>query len=149
LSKAAPKTARKPQGDSLFEAALAARERSYSRYSGFRVGAAIELEDGRIFSGCNVENSSYGGTVCAERVAVWKAVSELGPEPIRLKRVVVATEASPPWPPCGLCRQIIGEFASAPGQSVQIQAINLRGEVRNWSFEELFPDAFTPDHLVR
>jgi len=133
----------------LFEAARDARERSYSRYSGFKVGAAIELEDGRVYSGCNVENSSYGGTVCAERVAIWKAVSENGPNPIRLKQVVVVTEASPAWPPCGLCRQIIGEFGTAEGQDVTVHAINLKGETRTWKFNELFPDAFTPEHLEK
>ena len=133
----------------LYEAARGARERSYSRYSGFKVGAAIELEDGRIYTGCNVENSSYGGTVCAERVAIWKAVSENGPDPIRIKQVVVVTEASPAWPPCGLCRQIIGEFGTAKGQDVSVHAINLKGETRSWKFNELFPDAFTPEHLIK
>ncbi len=130
----------------LFDSAKAARERSYSRYSGFKVGAAIRLEDGRVYDGCNVENSSYGGTVCAERVAIWKAVSENGPEPIRIKDVVVVTDASPAWPPCGLCRQIIGEFA---GKETSIAAQNLKGEKRSWKFDELFPDAFTPEHLEK
>lgn len=138
---------RKPGGiDVLTDLARAAREKSYSRYSGFKVGASIQLEDGRTYDGCNVENSSYGGTVCAERVAIWKAVSENGPEPIRIKEVVVVTDASPAWPPCGLCRQIIGEFSTP---ALRIRAVNMKGEARDWKFDELFPDAFTPEHIEK
>jgi cytidine deaminase len=139
---------RKPTGlDILFQTAKAAREKSYSPYSGFKVGAAIELEDGRIYDGCNVENSSYGATVCAERVAIQKAVSENGT--IRLKKVMVVTDASPPWPPCGMCRQVIGEFGSGNGQTVEIFGSNLKGESTHHKLTELFPNAFTPDHLKK
>ncbi|MBL7713823.1 MAG: cytidine deaminase [Bdellovibrionales bacterium] len=134
--------------EKLSEKSKAAQARSHSPYSGFKVGAAIELEDGQIFEGCNVENSSYGGTVCAERTAIFSAVAKLGGG-IRLKQVVVYTEASPPWPPCGLCRQVIAEFGSAKGQNVLIHAINHNGERVSHTLQSLFPNAFTPDHLKK
>lgn len=123
---------------SLHEIALKAMENSYSPYSGKQVGAAIELTNGKIYSGCNVENSSYGGTVCAERVAVWKAVSEEGPG-IQIRRVSVATDASPPWPPCGLCRQVVNEFAAA---NCEIHLINKAGDVKTFAHQDLFPHGF-------
>lgn len=126
----------------LFELAKRARERSYSPYSGFKVGAAVRLETGEVFGGCNVENSSFGGTVCAERVAVQKAVSEKGPN-IRIAEVLVVTDATPAWPPCGLCRQVIAEF----GAQAHIHAVNLSGELRTTNLPALLPDAFLPAHL--
>jgi len=138
-------TPAKPHAD-LYEAARKAREFSYSPYSHVKVGAAVRTVDGRIFTGCNVENSSYGGTVCAERVAISKAVSELGK--IEIAEVMVVTDASPPWPPCGLCRQVIAEFARPGTRNVDVHAANLQGETRTLLFSELFPDAFTPAHLA-
>src|SRR5690242_4222770 len=85
-----------------FRAAKATRLKSYSPYSRFKVGAALMSDDGRIFSGCNVENASYGGTVCAERVAIWKAVSEGA---VKFTDVVVVTDAKAPAFPCALCLQ--------------------------------------------
>ncbi|NDF14133.1 cytidine deaminase [bacterium] len=123
---------------SLHELALKAMEKSYSPYSEKQVGAAVELTNGKIFTGCNIENSSYGGTVCAERVAVWKAVSEEGPE-LRIRRVSVATDASPPWPPCGLCRQIVNEFASP---DCEIHLVNRKGDVKSFTHRELLPHGF-------
>jgi cytidine deaminase len=128
----------------LFQVALRARDRSYSPYSGFKVGAAIRLESGEVFNGCNVENSSFGGTVCAERTAILKAVSEKGPT-IRIAEVLVVTDASPGWPPCGLCRQVIAEF----GSKAHIHATNLKGELKTTRMDELFPDAFLPEHLKK
>ena len=125
----------------LFEAAKAGRERSYSPYSGHKVGAAIETSDGTIFAGCNVENSSYGGTICAERVAIQKAVSE-GHRKIR--QVFVVTDSNPPWPPCGMCRQVIAEFAD----HAKLHTANLQGDCESFEFEQIFPRAFTPDHLI-
>jgi cytidine deaminase len=134
--------------DKLFDAAKSARERSYSPYSGHKVGAAIRLKNGQIFSGCNVENSSYGATVCAERTAVQKAVSELGT--IEIEEVLVVTDANPPWPPCGLCRQVLAEFAPRDGQkNIELHACNLSGVVESTSFNEIFPQAFTPSHLKK
>src|SRR6476619_3302781 len=83
-----------------------ASTRAHSPYSKAKVGSALETADGKIFSGCNVENASFGGTVCAERVAIWKAVSE---GHTKMKRIYVYTEAG--WPPCGMCLQVMTEFA--------------------------------------
>jgi cytidine deaminase len=130
-----------PKVKELFDSAVKARANSYSPYSGHQVGAAVRLADGSVFTGCNVENSSYGGTNCAERVAIQKAVSEKGK--IRIAEVLVVTDATPPWPPCGLCRQVISEF----GQKVEIYMCNLKGEVKQTSLSDLFPHAFTPSHL--
>lgn len=133
-----------PEVLKLKEAATEARKMAYAPYSGHKVGAAIELNDGRIYTGCNVENSSYGGTVCAERVAIQKAVSENGA--IKIKSVLVVTDATPPWPPCGFCRQVIAEFAE---RASMIYSCNIDDGLRGTTFGELFPEAFTPAHLVR
>ena len=126
----------------LYEAAKAARERSYSPYSGHKVGAAVRMSDGTVFQGCNVENSSYGGTVCAERVAIQKAVSE---GHLNVVEVMVVTDFSPPWPPCGMCRQVIAEFSD----HAKLHTANLKGEYESFSFEDLQPRAFTPGHLIK
>lgn len=126
----------------LYEAAKAARERSYSPYSGHKVGAAIRTADGTVFGGCNVENSSYGGTVCAERVAIQKAVSE---GHLKVVEVMVVTDFSPPWPPCGMCRQVIAEFSDG----ALLHTANLSGECESFAFHELQPRAFTPGHLIK
>ena len=129
----------------LYELARKSRECSYSPYSGFKVGAAVRLSDGRAFGGCNVENSSYGGAVCAERTAILKAVSESTGQ-ITISEVVVVTDAHPPWPPCGFCRQVIAEFGTP---STRILSTNLQGETLSNSFGELFPHAFTPANLKK
>lgn len=126
----------------LVKAATQARKRSYSPYSGHKVGAAILLKNGQIFGGCNVENSSYGGTVCAERTAIFKAVSENGK--IQVAAVAVVTDSAYPWPPCGFCRQVIAEFASP---EIPLYAANLQGDLRISRFGDIMPDAFTPDFL--
>jgi cytidine deaminase len=130
--------------DSLREQAIAAMEKSYSPYSTKKVGAVIELSDGSTFTGCNVENSSFGGTVCAERVAIWKAVSESGPG-ISVKTVVVATDASPPWVPCGICRQVINEFAS---KNCEIHLVNKSGDVKSFTHQQLLPHGFDRSALM-
>ena len=122
----------------LKQRAIAVMANAYSPYSNRQVGAAIRLSNGKVYTGCNVENSSFGGTVCAERVAVWKAVSEEGPG-IRIEEVVVATEASPPWSPCGFCRQVINEFAE---KDCAIHLINKTGELRSFTNQELLPHGF-------
>lgn len=137
------KGAHSPGTQELYEKAREFRERSYSPYSQCKVGAALRLADGRVFGGCNVENASYGGAVCAERTAVLKAVSEtVGPAAIA--EIVVVTDATPPWPPCGFCRQILSEFASP---KTRVHATNLKGDVVSNDFGEIFPNAFTPEHL--
>ncbi len=122
--------------------ALSARARAHNPYSKYSVGAAVLTSDGRVFSGCNIENSSYGATLCAERVAIAKAVSEGAKI---LKEVLVVTDNSPPSAPCGMCRQFMSEFA-APDLVVHLT--NPLGETSTHSFTALLPRAFTPEQLV-
>ena len=97
----------KASADRLVTAARAAREHAVSDFSGFKVGAALETDTGEIITGCNIENATYGLTVCAERVAIFKAMSE-GKR--RFRRIAVVADTQEPTPPCGACRQIIWEF---------------------------------------
>jgi len=94
----------------LWAAALAARQKAYAPYSGIRVGAALLTDRGRIFAGGNLENASYGLTLCAERVALAAAAAALGGENLRLVAVAVASDQPGPFPPCGACRQLLAEF---------------------------------------
>src|SRR5688500_15234374 len=127
----------------LFELAKRSRERSHAPYSRCLIGAAIRTSDGRMYGGCNVENSSYGATVCAERTAVVKAVSEGS---TRIEEVVVVTDATPPWPPCGICRQVIMDFVESPAQ-VKIHLADLKGIQKTLTLSELLPTAFDPSYL--
>ena len=124
---------------SLRQLAQEASTRAHSPYSKAHVGAAIETADGHVYSGCNIENSSFGGTVCAERVAIWKAVSEGHKQ---IKKVHVYTDAG--WPPCGLCLQVMTEFADA---NLEITFSDKAGNETNKKLKELLTHAFTPDHL--
>jgi len=135
-------------GNSLVELARAARERAYAPYSGFRVGAALLAGSGKVYTGCNVENASYGLSLCAERVALFRAVAE-GERVFRALAVVAAAET--PAVPCGACRQVLAEFA--PGLEVITAADDGRQQV--YLLSELFPHPFTlkatrpqeaPDH---
>lgn len=126
----------------LFQAACIAQKRAHAPYSGAFIGAAVLMSDGAIYSGCNVENASYGGTVCAERVAIFKAVSEGATK--QIKEVMVVSDAEKPWPPCGFCRQVIAEFAT---DNTVIHTANLQGKIKSFPFPEIFPEAFTPKHL--
>ena len=126
--------------DALIAAALAARENAFAPYSKFRVGAAIEDSEGCIHTGCNVENATYGLTVCAERVAVFKAVSE-GVR--KFRRVAIAADTDALTPPCGACRQILWEFCG----DVEIVLVNLRGQTETYRLRDLFPKPFDVSYL--
>ena len=119
----------------LVETAALYRGHAVSGRSGFSVGAAIEDESGRIWGGCNVENATYGLTVCAERVAIWKALSE-GVR--KFRAVAVVTGAEDPTPPCGACRQILWEFAG----DVPIVMATTGGRKKRFQLSQLFPEPF-------
>jgi cytidine deaminase len=119
----------------LVAEAFRSRGNAVSHRSGFSVGAAIEAEDGRIFGGCNVENATYGLTVCAERVAVWKALSE-GVR--KFRAVAVVTGAETPTPPCGACRQILWEFAG----DVPVVSVTEGGSRKLYRMADLLPEPF-------
>ena len=124
-----------PEIQKIIDAARAARDCSLSPFSNFCVGAAVETEDGKIYTGCNIESASYGLTVCAERVAIWKALSE-GER--NFKRLAVVVDTDPLTPPCGTCRQIIWEFC----RNATIILANLRGKTETVEMRELLPRAF-------
>lgn len=121
--------------EKLIEAAKSAREKAFAPYSNFKVGAAVETDDGEIFIGCNIESASYGLTVCAERVAIWKAVSE-GKN--KFEKIAVVVDTNELTPPCGACRQIIWEFCG----DVPIVLSNLQGQTEIVQMKELLPKAF-------
>ncbi len=131
-----------PADPALEAAARDAQRRAYAPYSKFRVGAAVRMT-GEIFEGANVENASYGLSMCAERTAVFAAVLS-GAH--RLEAVAVCTDASPPSSPCGACRQVLLEFAPDPA-AVTVTAVNPRGERRSWTLAELIPDGFSGKEL--
>lgn len=129
----------------LIRTASEMRKRSYAPYSGYRVGAALLCEDGTVFGGCNIENAAYGPSVCAERTAVFKAVSE-GCRSFAAVAVVGGKgEAGEMAPPCGVCRQVLREFADPESFSVIVAASE--EEYRVFSLEALLPESFGPDHL--
>ncbi len=126
--------------EKLIESAGQVREKAYAPFSEFKVGAAVETKEGKIFTGCNIESASYGLTVCAERVAIWKAVSE-GEKEFTNIAVVVDTEEL--TPPCGVCRQIIWEFCG----DIPVTFANLKGKVETVQMKELLPRAFDTKFL--
>ena len=127
--------AEKISDDTLVNAAAAARENALAEYSGFRVGSAVETEDGEIIAGCNIETSTYGLTLCAERVAIFKAVSD-GKR--NFKRIAVVADTDRLTPPCGSCRQIIWELCG----DVPVVMTNLAGKTETIHMRELLPNAF-------
>ena len=122
----------------LIARAITARERAYAPYSKFKVGAALLTTSGSIYTGCNIENVAFGATICAERTAIFKAISEGERE---FQAIAVATRTG--VAPCGICRQVITEFA--PDISVVIA--NTAGHYRVTTLQALLPDAFTPRQL--
>lgn len=123
----------------LREKALEASKKAHSPYSKVNVGSAVETTDGHIYSGCNIENASFGGTVCAERVAMWKAVSE-GHK--KMKRIYVYTNEG--WPPCGMCLQVMTEFADG---DLEVTFGDMKGKETTKKLKELLTCAFTPSHM--
>ena len=121
---------------------MAAMENAYAPYSGFRVGAALLGTDGSVAVGCNVENASYPAGLCAERAAVAGAVAH----GVRnFSAIVIATEAESPTPPCGICRQVLMEFAP----DLAVLSVTRSGAEAQWSMSDLLPKAFTPTSLER
>jgi cytidine deaminase len=128
--------------EELVELAKAARQSAHAPYSNFDVGAAVLTTDGRVWTGCNIENSTYSLTMCAERVAIFKAVSEGARE---IAKIAVVADTENLTPPCGCCRQMIWEFAA--DETIVIMA-NLSGEVLKCEVKELLPKAFDASFLV-
>jgi cytidine deaminase len=120
----------------LIAAAQKVMERAYSPYSKFRVGAALEADDGTVFTGCNVENASFSPTICAERSAMAAAVSA-GKR--RFRRIAITSDAAEPISPCGLCRQFMAEF----GTGLTVISLGTKGDTKTWTLAELLPAAFT------
>ncbi len=124
----------------LIAKAVEAQENSFSPYSNFRVGAALQADDGNIYTGCNIECSSYGLTICAERVALYKAISE-GNRSFR--RIVVITDSEDFCPPCGACRQVLWDFT----KSLEIILVNKSLKQKTHKIRDLFPEAFDSEFL--
>jgi cytidine deaminase len=121
--------------DALVEAALRARENARAKFSSFKVGAALEDTTGRVHTGCNVENVSYGLTVCAERVAVFKAISEGAHE---FRRIAISADTAMLTPPCGACRQVLWELCG----DIEVILVNLHGKTETLRLKDLFPRPF-------
>ena len=126
----------------LIQKAIEARELAYCPYSNFKVGAAALFEDGNIYTGCNIENASYGGTNCAERTAIFNAVSKGNR---KLKAIALIGDTKAFTYPCGLCRQVIGEFVES--KDTKIIIIKNKDEYILKTFEEIMPGAFTKEDL--
>jgi len=127
--------------EELVKLAAQARGHSYAPYSQYTVGAALLTRSGKVYTGCNVENASYGLTVCAERVAVWKAVSEGERD---FLAIAVATENG--GPPCGACRQVLAEFVHGTGFRVLVA--DAQGNYSTYNLDQLLPTAFTAASLL-
>jgi cytidine deaminase len=127
--------------DELKAAAIAMLDRAYIPYSHFPVGAALECSDGTVFTGCNIENAAYSPTICAERTAVAKAVSEGHRDFVR---IVVAGRSKEHCVPCAVCRQVLREFAP----DMEVICLNARGEEQVFTLSELLPHSFGPEFLA-
>jgi len=131
----------KEEFEKLIKEAEKARKRAYTPYSKFQVGAAVLCADGKIFTGCNIENASFGLSVCAERVAIFKAISEGS---TKFESIAVIGDTDKPCSPCGACRQVISEF----GEDIPLIMANLKGEVKIKKIKELLPEAFGKNDLL-
>ncbi len=127
--------------EELVEAAVAARKKAYAPYSNYTVGAAVLAADGQVFTGVNVENASYGLSICAERTAVVRMIATTGYQPIRAVAVATSNGGSP----CGACRQVLVEFAP---QDVPLWLIDAAGNIQSFTLYELLPDHFGPERLL-
>lgn len=126
--------------EELWQEANFFKSRSYSPYSNFRVGASLLMDDGRIFGGCNIENSSYSATICAERTALFKAISE-GSKYI--KAIMITSDGKDTFP-CGVCRQVIGEFST---EDTKIIIANSLDDYKIYTIDELLPYKFSKENL--
>ncbi len=126
----------------LIETARNALQKAYAPYSAFRVGAALQAADGEVFTGCNIESSSYGLTVCAERVAIFKAISE---GVMDFEAIVISAETDDFCPPCGACRQVLSDFAP----DLKIVMVNNKGDSKESTISELLPEAFGSAFLTK
>lgn len=125
----------------LIRMALKAQKNAYVPYSNFHVGAAVLMDDGKSYTGCNIEISSYSPTICAERTAIFKAISEGS---IKIKALAVVGDANPTYP-CGVCRQVIREF----GKDATVIIANSEDDYSEYSIEELLPNSFGPEDLIK
>ena len=133
--------------EQLITCAMAARELAYAPYSSYHVGAAVRGKSGKIYTGCNVENASYGATICAERNAIWKAVSEGEKEILALAIVGGPAGGDLSFAfPCGMCRQVLREFSDP--DRVQIYVAKNTSDYKVYTLAELLPDSFGPDILL-
>lgn len=121
--------------EKLIESAVSARENAHAPFSNFKVGASLLTETGEIITGCNIENATYGLTLCAERTAIFKAISE-GKN--KFQKIAVVADTENLTPPCGACRQIIWEFCG----DIEVVLANLKGTTKTFQMRELFPNAF-------
>ena len=124
----------------LCQKAIAMLDMAYIPYSHFPVGAALECADGTVYTGCNIENAAYGATICAERTAIVKAVSEGHRDFVR---IAIAGRSDDYCVPCGTCRQVLREFAP----DIEVICLNGKGEARHFALKELLPESFGPEYL--
>lgn len=129
----------------LYKLAKKAHKNAYAPYSHFHVGASLELSNGKTYFGCNIENASYGGTICAERVAIVKAFSE-NSKKIKIKKIIIFTKTHAPCPPCGFCLQVVSEFAD---EHTEIYLSNESGIQKKYLFIDLMPFSFQSKMLLK
>lgn len=128
--------------DGAIDAARAVAKQAYAPYSGFRVGAAIVTTGGVLYDGCNVENASYGLSICAERGAVMKMVADSPIEDCQIRLIAVVSPNTAPCFPCGACRQVLREFGCE-----EVVVLDAEGVPRHYPFEEILPNSFGPEAL--